>query len=117
MQRAVSEGAETEAVSLLSWNSNNFWVSDDSEAMVFLLEKYGRHVESERFTDFTVHTFSGVSRGGAWSFYDRLDDLDVRYDGGIALTGFALGQGKEQLRMERDCLNCSSGVAWDGGRQ
>ena len=33
---------------------------------------------------------------GPWSFYERLSPLDVQYDGGISLMGFALGQGTEE---------------------
>ena len=33
--------------------------------------------------------------------YDQLEPLTVEYDGGIALQGYALGRGKEQLSSEQ----------------
>ena len=36
-----------------------------------------------------------------WTLFDELEPLTVHYDGGIALQGFALGQGEEQLSSEQ----------------
>ncbi len=36
-----------------------------------------------------------------WTFYDYLEPLTVDYDGGIALRGFALGQGPAQMSSQR----------------
>ena len=36
-----------------------------------------------------------------WTFYEELESLTVEYDGGIALQGLALGQGGEQMSVQK----------------
>lgn len=98
MQRAAAENARARNVSYLAWNSDNFWIADDVGSVTFLFDRYGRWLKSERFTDFQLHTYTDISHDSPWTFYDRMEGPDVRYDGGIALTGLALGQGREQLQ-------------------
>ena len=57
--------------------------------------------DSETYADFQIHTYTDVALGRPWTLYDQLEPLTVEYDGGIALQGFALGQGREQLLSEQ----------------
>ena len=60
------------------------------------------------YKDFHIHTYSDISLERPWTFYEYLEPLTVDYDGGVALRGLALGQGKNQLSsrqlfdLERD---------------
>ena len=98
VDRILTKHSHVENVKIVAWNDNDHSMGDDVEAFAFLFEKYGRFVESEQFADFRVLTFTDISRAEQWTFYDRLEPMDVRYDGGIALAGYTLGQGQEQLR-------------------
>ena len=73
-------------------------VGNDTGRVPILLEKYGRYTGSEEFTYFSVHYFDEISLDEDWTFYDRWEALSVRYDGGIMLQGFAMGQEETQLR-------------------
>ena len=97
MEVALAEQRSEDIVKVVEWNTNSYWIVDDAEAFSFLLGKYGRHLNSERFADFQIHTYTNISRESPWTFYDYLEPLKVRYDGGITLTGYALGQGENQL--------------------
>ena len=57
--------------------------------------------DSDEYADFQIHTYTDVALGRPWTLYDQLEPLTVEYDGGIALQGFALGQGREQLLSEQ----------------
>ena len=94
-------------VKLVDWN--NDLISGDihtEEHIVILLDKYGRLQDSEEYGDFQIRTYADIDLGRAWTVYEQLEPLTVEYDGGIALQGFALGQGKEQLSSEQ-LLNLS----------
>ena len=101
MEVALAGQRSENNVKVVEWNTDSFWIVDDAEAFLFLLGKYGRHVNSERFADFQIHTYTNISRASHWTLYDHLEPLTVRYDGGITLTGFALGQGENQLTSRR----------------
>ena len=66
-----------------------------------LLDKYGHHVGSEEYSLFDIHTYTNVTLDRPWTVYDHLQPLTVRYDGGISLLGFAIGElgGQESQRI------------------
>ena len=70
------------------------------EQIVFLLGKYGRFQDSEEGPSFQIRHYTDISLDLPWTTYDRLEPLEVHYDGGISLRGLALGQGTEQLSSQ-----------------
>ena len=84
-------------VKVVEWNTTSRWVRDDTRPVTFLLSKYGRYLGSDAYTDFQIHNFADISLERPWIFYEEIEPLTVLYDGGIALHGLALGQGKVQL--------------------
>ena len=84
-------------VRVVDWNPDAPRASDGDENIVALLSRYGRYLGSKDFASFRVHTYTDVTLDRPWTFYERLEPLTVRYDGGIELRGLALGQGEEQL--------------------
>ena len=58
-----------------------------------LLGKYGRHLNSDAYTGFQIHTYTDIALERPWTYYDYLEPLTVHYDGGISLHGLAVGQG------------------------
>ena len=97
VESVLAERDEISTVKIVEWSSNNYWIGDDIEASTFLFDKYGRYLSTEQFPDFRVHGYTDVSLNRSWTLYDYLEPISVRYDGGIALTGLALGQGQDQL--------------------
>lgn len=97
IEEALAEQSVVQSVKGVEWNTNNYWIDDDFAGFSFLLEKYGRFVESKRFPDFKVHTYTDISLNTSWNFYEQMEPLSVRYDGGISLTGFALGRSQTQV--------------------
>lgn len=83
------------------------WIGNDTGRVAVLLGKYARFDGTEHFNDFRIHNYRNVSLDQTWTFYEQLVPLDVQYDGGISLMGFALGQGVEEhsvggpLELER----------------
>ncbi|MXZ22646.1 MAG: hypothetical protein F4Y84_18955 [Caldilineaceae bacterium SB0665_bin_25] len=77
------------------------WIGNDTGRVAVLLGKYARLENVEHYNDFQVHNFTGFSLEHRWTFYERLQSLTVEYDGGISLTGFALGQGPEEYSVAR----------------
>ena len=69
--------------------------------ILFLLGKYGRHLNSDAYTGFQIHTYTDIALERPWTYYDYLEPLTVHYDGGISLHGFAWGQGTEQLSSQQ----------------
>ena len=55
---------------------------------------------SDEYPDILIHSFTDISFDRPWTLFDELEPLTVHYDGGIALQGFAWGQGEEQLSSE-----------------
>ncbi|MDE0068466.1 MAG: hypothetical protein OXO48_02035 [Caldilineaceae bacterium] len=98
---------EPSTVNLVDWNSYNFWIHEIVTPLAFLLGKYGRPSGSEDFVDFSVHSYTDISQNRSWSFFEDLEPLSVHYDGGIALLGTALGQGKQQIWRGRLNVNSS----------
>lgn len=83
------------------------WIGNDTGRAAVLLGKYAQFIDTEHFSDFRIHNYRDVSMDRPWSFYEQMAPLDVQYDGGISLMGFALGQGVEEhsfdgpLELER----------------
>ena len=87
---------ELSSVKVLEWTSDPYWIGYEARRVAFLLRKYGRYLGSEENPDFRIHRFTEVSTERPWTFYE-LEPVTVKYDGGIALQGLALGQGAKQL--------------------
>ncbi len=79
-------------VKVLDWNDEFVWSGDGDENLVALFDKFGRHLGSEEFANFQLHTYTDIALDRPWTFYEYLEPLTVHYDGGIDLLGLALGQ-------------------------
>ena len=102
-QKISSTLAAKESVSLVKlveWNTNTAWIDDDTEPFAFLLNRYGRYLDSDEYADFRVYNYIDISVDRTWTFYDYLEPLTIHYDGGISLHGLALGQKEEQLSTQ-----------------
>ena len=102
IESSVAAVENVHTVKLVDWNNDS--ISGDAyaeEHIAVLLDKYGRYLGSDEYADFQIHTYTDVALGRPWTLYDQLEPLTVEYDGGIALHGFALGQGREQLLSEQ----------------
>ncbi len=77
------------------------WIGNDTGRLAVLLGKYAQFDGTEHFEDFRIHNYTNVSLDRPWTFYDRSTPLDVQYDGGISLMGFALGQGVVEHSVAR----------------
>ena len=112
VERVLAEKDEIATAKIVEWGSNNFWIGDDIEALSFLLDKYGRYLSTEQYSDFSVHEYGDVSLDRSWTLYEYLEPITVRYDGGIALTGIALGQGQDQLASHESIELEQEGSLW-----
>ena len=112
VERVLAEKDEIATAKIVEWGSNNFWIGDDIEALSFLLDKYGRYLSTEQYSDFSVHEYGDVSLDRSWTLYEYLEPITVRYDGGIALTGIALGQGQDQLASHQSIELEQEGSLW-----
>ena len=101
---ALAAVEEVSTVKVVAWNYVNNWVEDDIGRFDFLLTKYGRRADSEEIGDFQLHNYTDISLKRPWAFYEELEPLEIRYDGGIDLLGAALGQGEAQLSSEEMAL-------------
>ena len=101
VEAALTAGDNLSTVKVMEWNTGDCWIDDDPERFAFLLSKYGRYQGSETFARFQFHSYVELSLDQPWSFYEQLAPLTVEYDGGIALTGAAVGQGGEQLPLSQ----------------
>ena len=88
-------------VKVVEWDANAAWIDSRTGLISVLLDKYGRFQDSEEYADFQIRTYTDVDLERLWTLYEQLEPLTVEYDGGIALQGFALGQGTEQLSTEQ----------------
>jgi len=61
------------------------------------MNKYGNYAASEEFDGFHIHAYTDIDLKRPWTFYGQLEPVNLRYDGGIALQGLALGVGEEQM--------------------
>ena len=101
IESALSAMQNFSTVKVVEWDANAAWVEGRTSLISVFLDKYGRYQGSEEFPDFQIHTYTDVALGRPWTLYEQLESLTVEYDGGIALQGFTLGQGKEQLSSEQ----------------
>lgn len=96
---AAMEGQPT--VRVVDWEGADApWAGAGEENLVLLMSKYGRYRSSDEFASFQIHTYTDVAVDRPWTFYEFLEPLTVRYDGGIDLRGVAIGQGTEQLSSQ-----------------
>ncbi len=97
LEQVLAEEDKKATAKIVEWGSDDYYVGNDIEALSFLLGKYGRYLGTEQFSEFSVHGYTDVSLERSWTLYDYLEPIIVRYDGGIDLTGIALGQGQDQF--------------------
>ena len=88
-------------VRVVDWNAGAPQAGDGDENIIVLLSRYGRYLGSEDFARFRIHTYTDITLDRPWTFYEQLEPLTVRFDGGIDLRGLALGQGEEQLPSQQ----------------
>ncbi len=101
VESLLAELGEVSTVKVLDWNEEFAWSGQGDESLVALLSKFGRYAGSEEFTNFRLHTYTDLELDRSWTFYEYLEPLTVRYDGGIDLVGLALGQGEEQMSSQQ----------------
>ena len=101
IESALTAMENLSAVKVVEWDANAAWIDGRTGLISDLLDKYGRFQDSEEYADFQIRTYTDVALGRPWTLYEQLEPLTVEYDGGIALQGFALGQGVEQLSSGR----------------
>ena len=112
IEAKLAAGDSVSTVKFVDWN--NDIVGGDALAeghTVSLLGKYGRFLDSAEYGSFQIHAYTDVSLDRPWTLYERLDSLEVNYDGGISLHGFAFGQGIEQLSSHQQ-FNIGQDRSW-----
>jgi len=97
VETELSKSSEADSIELVEWKSESPWISDDAEPLAFLLTKYGRYLDTDDYDDFRVYSYTDLSFDRPWILYEQLEPLTIEYDGGISLTGLALGHDVEQL--------------------
>ena len=100
-ESALSGMEELSTVKVVEWKAAVAGVGSDTGRLAFLLNKYGRYLNSDEYPDFHFHIYTDISLERPWTFYEFLEPLTVDYDGGIALRGLALGQGEDQLSSQQ----------------
>ena len=101
IESTLSAMEKLSTVKVVEWDANAAWIDSRTGLISVLLDKYGRFQDSEEYADFQIRTYTDVDLERPWTLYEQLEPLTVEYDGGIALQGFALGQGTEQLSSEQ----------------
>ena len=96
VESVLTDAGGLSTVKVVEWTRDSSWVGHDARLVVFLLRKYGRYLGSDEYTDLRIHSFTDISLDRPWTFYEW-EPLTVKYDGGIALRGLALGQAGEQM--------------------
>ncbi len=97
----LAEEEQLATVRVVDWNTGAPWAGDGDENIVVLLSRYGNYLESEEFGSFRIHAYTDIRLDRSWTFYEHLEPVTVRYDGGIDLRGLALGQGEKQLSSQQ----------------
>ncbi len=113
VKSTLAEVEEISTVKFVDWD--NDIVGGDARAdeqIAHLLGKYGRYQGSEEWPSFRIHSYTDVSLGRSWTFYDELEPLEVHYDGGISLLGFAWGQVTEQLSSQEPFIAGGGEEMW-----
>lgn len=101
VETILKAAGSTGSATVLDWKEDSAWTGNGDDNVMSLLGKYGRYAFSSEFAGFLLHTYTDVALDRAWTVYGALEPLAVAYDGGIALRGVALGQGAEQLSLQR----------------
>ena len=83
-------------VKVVDWSNDVIWAGDEDHRLAVLFDRYGLSAGTEQYTDFQIRNYTEISLDRPWTLYEFLDPLTVNYDGGIALTGLAAGQGRQQ---------------------
>ena len=96
VESVLTDAGELSTVKVVEWTRDSSWIGHDARLVAFLLHRYGRYLGSDEYTDLRIHSFTDISLDRPWTFYE-LEPLTVKYDGGIALRGLALGQAGEQM--------------------
>ena len=97
IETTLASGKEIATVKAVDWDDDLVGgIYNIDERLFTLLGKYGRYVESENFDNFRIHSFADIVQDRSWTLYQQLDPPEVHYDGGISLSGVALGHSDEQ---------------------
>ena len=96
IEAALTTSQSLSEVKVVDWSNDVIWAGDEDHRLAVLFDKYGLSVGAEQYTDFQIRTYTEISLDRPWTLYGFLDPLTVNYDGGIALTGLAAGQGRQQ---------------------
>ena len=87
-------------------------ISDDNAHVEHLLNRHGRYVGVNHYPQFAIHTYSDIGLDRPWAFHHNLEPKTIHYDGGISLTGFAVGEGREQLAAQQIISVNDSRLLW-----
>ena len=101
VESELKEYAGLSTVKVVAGVGDSSWAGFGARRFAMLLNKYGRYLGSDEYPDILIHSFTDISFDRPWTLFDELEPLTVEYDGGIALQGFALGQGEQQLSSEQ----------------
>ena len=100
IESALSTSQSHSEVNVVDWSNDVIWAGDEDQRLAVLFDKYSQYLGSEQYTDFKIKNYAEISLARPWTLYESLDSLTVNYDGGISLTGLAIGQGEEQQSAE-----------------
>ncbi len=85
------------SVGFIEWENDGIGGGSSAEEHIsLLLDKYGSYLGSDEFDGFRIHTYTDLNLDRPWSLHEHLEPLELFYDDGNALVGFAMGQGKMQ---------------------
>ncbi|MXX26752.1 MAG: hypothetical protein F4Z82_15060 [Caldilineaceae bacterium SB0668_bin_21] len=96
IESALTTSQSLSEVKVVDWSNDVIWAGDEDQRLAVLFDKYAQYMGTEQYTDFQIKSYAEVSLDHHWTLYEFLDPLTVNYDGGIALTGLAAGQGDVQ---------------------
>ena len=87
------DGAEPiRRVRLADWTSGVHWSGDATGRYAFLLSKYGRPAGEMERRNFRLRDFTDLDFARPWVLYEQVEPREIRYDGGISLTGLAFSR-------------------------
>ena len=112
IESALTTSEPPSEVRVVDWSNDLIWTGDEDQRLAVLFDKYARLLGTEHFTDFRIKTYAGLSLDWPWTLYESLDPLTVNYDGGIALTGLAAGQGQKQQSTEPQLIVKAGSHLW-----
>ena len=112
IESALTTSEPPSEVRVVDWSNDVIWTGDEDQRLAVLFDKYARLLGTEHFTDFRIKTYAGLSLDRPWTLYESLDPLTVNYDGGIALTGLAAGQGQKQQSTEPQLIVKAGSHLW-----